>query len=78
MKTNIQKINLIQVYQPTTDKDETEIEHFYIQLDIVLKSTKKDDMTIVVWDFNAEVGKGKVDRRVGEFGLDERNERGDI
>lgn len=60
---------------PTVDKDETEIERFYIPLDIVLRATKKEDITIVMVDFNTKVGRGKGDGLVGEIGLGVSNER---
>lgn len=53
-------------YAPTEDKDDTEIELFYIHLDIVLQPTKKEDITIAMEDFNAKVGIGKVDGCVTE------------
>lgn len=70
-------INIIQIYAPTADKDEATIEEFYEQLEILMKMTKKHEVTLVMGDFNAKVGKGKVDDVVGNFGLGVRNDRGD-
>lgn len=49
------------MYAPTADKDETGTEHFYKQLGVVLRSIKTEDITIVMGDFNAKIGRGKVD-----------------
>lgn len=70
-------INIIQIYAPTADKNEQVVEEFYEQLNAVLKSLKKSDMCYIMGDFNSKVGKGKQGKYVGEFGLGERNERGD-
>lgn len=76
-QTNEGKINVIQVYAPTADREENEIEEFYANLEEVLKSTKSNHSTIVMGDFNAKIGQGSVDKCVGEYGLGERNQRGD-
>lgn len=71
------KINIIQIYAPTADKDENEIEAFYEQLDNVIKLTKRQDVTIIMGDFNAKVGEEEAADCVGRYGLGERNDRGD-
>lgn len=70
-------INLIQVYAPTADKDEHEIELFYEQVGEALSYTKKRDINIIMGDFNAKVGGVSTNKVVGRFGLGERNDRGD-
>lgn len=70
-------VNVIQTYAPTADKPEAEIETFYKDLRELLGYTKKTDITIIMGDFNAKVGQGRVDEVVGDFGLGVRNERGD-
>ena len=52
------KINIIQVYAPTADKDKHEIREFYGQLDYILKVMKNSETTIILGDFNAKVGEG--------------------
>lgn len=70
-------INIVQVYYPTADKDDTEIEEVYGQLEKILKSAKNNEVTIVMGDFNAKIGQGKEGSIVGQYGLGTRNTRGD-
>lgn len=77
LQTNKAKVNIIQIYAPTADKPDEEIELFYDNLQSVLSSTKTRDATIIIGDFNAKIGKGRCDKYVGEYGLGTRNERGD-
>lgn len=69
--------NLIQVYAPTADSDEETIEKFYSDLNELTKKLKKHELNIIMGDFNAKIGKGKVGNVVGWFGLGDRNERGE-
>ncbi|KAH1028346.1 hypothetical protein HUJ05_001707, partial [Dendroctonus ponderosae] len=39
--------------------------------------TNKQEITIIMGDFNAKVGRGSVPGTTGDFGLGERNERRD-
>lgn len=70
-------INIIQVYAPTTDKSDQEIESFYDHLKSILKHVNKQEICIIMGDFNAKVGKGKQGQYVGDHGLGKRNDRGD-
>uniref|UniRef100_A0A8D9EV91 Craniofacial development protein 2 n=1 Tax=Cacopsylla melanoneura TaxID=428564 RepID=A0A8D9EV91_9HEMI len=70
-------INIVQVYAPTADKKDEEIYELYHSIDEVLKKLKKEDVTLVMGDFNAKLGAGKTSDHVGPFGLGERNPRGD-
>lgn len=70
-------INIIQVYAPTADGTNEDIEKFYKHIDEALKVTKKHEINVILGDFNAKIGKGRVKNIVGEHGLGIRNERGE-
>lgn len=71
------KSNIIQVYAPTADKADEIIEAFYNDLTNTLRRLPKNDLTIIMGDFNAKVGNGQFEECIGPFGLGERNERGE-
>lgn len=71
-------INLIQVYAPTAEKAESEALQFYSEINQALKLTKKNDINLIMGDFNAKVGRGRCGNVVGDFGLGSKNERGDM
>jgi len=70
-------INFIQVYAPTAGSSEDEIETFYADLKAVMRFTRREEVTIVMGDFNAKVGAGIVSEVTGQWGLGTRNERGE-
>lgn len=69
--------NIIQVYAPTTDHSDGEIQEFYDQIHNVIKNLPKHELLIIMGDFNARIGKGKDGHHVGPYGLGERNDRGE-
>ena len=70
-------INIIQVYAPTTDHGDDEVEEFYQKLNEVRAQAKSHEINIVMGDLNAKIGEGRHGNLVGGFGLGDRNERGD-
>ena len=69
-------IVLLQVYMPTTEAEDEEIELMYEQIEELIKKEKATDQVIIMGDWNAVVGEGREEKEVGEFGLGKRNERG--
>ncbi|XP_039291111.1 craniofacial development protein 2-like [Nilaparvata lugens] len=77
LKAKPVNINIIQVYAPTTDGTDEEVEEFYNSINEIMRKLKKQDLTIVIGDFNAKLGSGRTSSSVGPFGLGNRNARGD-
>ena len=50
-------ITIIQAYAPTSGHDDSEVDHFYQQLQETMDQTPKKDILVVQGDWNAEVGK---------------------
>ena len=49
-------ITVIQVYAPTTNAEEAEVERFYEDLQDLLELTPKKDAPFIIGDWNAKVG----------------------
>ena len=69
-------ISIIQVYAPTAECDEEEINQVYTMLEMAKEHCKSQEVVIIMGDLNAKVGEGKHSDVVGMHGLGERNERG--
>lgn len=70
-------LNVVQVYAPTMDATDQDVEQFYDEIKELLKLTRKHDVNVIMGDFNAKIGKGRFENLVGPYGLGTRNERGD-
>ena len=62
-------ITLIQVYAPTSNAEEAEVEWFYEDLQYLLELTPKKDVLFIVGDWNAKVGSQEKPGITGKFGL---------
>ena len=69
-------ITVIQVYAPTSNAEEAEVEQFYEYLQDLLKLTTKKDALFIIRDWNAKVGSQETPGVIGKFGLGIRNEAG--
>ena len=69
-------ITIIQVYAPTHNAEEAEIEQFYEDLQDLLELTPKKDILFIIGDWHAKVGSQETPGVTGKFGLRIRNEAG--
>ena len=69
-------ITVIQVYAPTSNADEAEVERFYENLQDLLKLTHKKDVLFIIGVWNAEVGSQETPGVTGRFGLGVQNKAG--
>ena len=69
-------ITVIQVYAPTSNADEAEVEWFYEDLQDLLELTPPKDVLFIIEDWNAKVGSQETPGVTGKFGLGIRNEAG--
>ena len=68
-------ITVIQVYAPTTNAEEAEVEWFYKDLQDLLELTLKKDVLFIIGDWNAKVGCQETPGVTGKFGLGVQNEQ---
>ena len=69
-------ITVIQVYAPTSNTEEAEVERFYEDLQDLLELTTKNDVLFIIGDWNAKVGSQEIFGVTGKLGLEMRNEAG--
>ena len=69
-------ITVIQLYAPTSNTEEAEVEWFYEDLQDLLELTPKKDVLFFIGDWNAKVGSQETTGVTGNFGLGVWNEAG--
>ena len=69
-------ITVIQVYPPTSNAEEAEVEQFCEDLQDLLELTPKKDVLFIIGDWNAKVGSQEIPGVTGKFGLGVQNEAG--
>ena len=69
-------ITVIQVYAPTSNAEEAELERFYEDLQDLVELTPKKEVLFITGDWNAKVGSQETLRLTGKFGLGVQNEAG--
>ena len=60
---------VIQIYAPTSNAEEAEVEQFYEELQDLLELTPKKDVLFIIGDWNAKVGSQEIPGVKGKFGL---------
>ena len=63
-------ITVIQVYAPTSNVEEAEVEWFSEDLQDLLELTPKKDVLFIIGDWNAKVGSQETPGVTGKFGLE--------
>ena len=69
-------ITLIQVYAPTSNAEEAEVEQFFEDLQDLLELMPKRDVLFIIGDGNTKVGSQELSGVTGKFGLGVQNEAG--
>ena len=67
-------ITVIQVYAPTSNAEEAEVEQLYENLQDLLELTPKKDVLLFIGDWNAKVGSQETPGVTGKFGLGVQDE----
>ena len=69
-------IMVIQVYAPTSNAEEAEVERVYEDLQDLLELTPKKDVLFSIGDWSAKVGSQETAEVTGKFGLGMRMKQG--
>ena len=62
-------ITVIQIYAPTSNAEEAEVEWLYEDLADLLELTPPKDVFFIIGDWNAKVGSPETPGVTGKFGL---------
>ena len=63
-----------QVYAPTSNAEQAEVERFYEDLQDLLELTPKKDVLFIIGDWNAKARSQEIPGVTGKFGLGVQNE----
>ena len=69
-------ITVTQVYAPTSNAEEVEVERIYEDLQDLLNQTAKEDVLFIIGDWNTKVGSQQIPGVTGKFDLGVQNEAG--
>ena len=67
---------MIQVYTPTTDPEEDEVDWYSEDLQDFLELTPQNNVLFIIGDWNAKVGSQEMPGITGKFSLGVENEAG--
>ena len=70
-------INILQTYVPTQDHNDEDIEQFYEEIQQAINQAKSDEIICVMGGMNAKVGSISHSIIIGNFGWDDKNDRGE-
>ena len=69
-------ITIVQVYAPTSNSKEAEVEQFYEDLQDFLEPTPEKDVLFIIGSWNAKVGSQEIPGVTDKFGCRVQNEAG--
>ena len=69
---------VIQVYAPTSNAEEAEVEWFYEDLQYLLELTPQKDVIFIIGGWNARVGSQEISRITGKFGFGVQNRQSKV
>ena len=69
-------ITVIQVYAPTSNAEEVEIEWLYEDIQDLLELTPKKDVLFIIGNWNIKVGIQEIPGVTGKFALEYRMKQG--
>ena len=69
-------ITVIQVYAPTSNAEEDEVERFFEDLQDLLELTPKKDVLFTIGDWNAKAGSQETPGVTGNLSLEYRMKQG--
>ena len=75
-KANQGNNTLIQVYAPSSNAEDAEVEWFYEYLQDLLELTPEKDVLLTIGDWNVKVGSQEISGVTGTFGLGVQNKAG--
>ena len=69
-------ITVIQVYAPTSNTEDAEVESFYEDLQDLLEPTPKNDVLFIIGDWNAKIGSQETPGLMENLALEYRMKQG--
>ena len=69
-------ITVTQVYAPTSNTEEAEVEWFYEDIQDLLELTPPKDVLFIIGDWNAKVGTQETPEVTDKFGVGVQNKAG--
>ena len=69
-------ITVIQVYVPTSNSVEAEVEQLYEELQDLLELTNKEDILFIIVDWNTKVGSQEIPGVTSKLALEYRMKQG--
>ena len=69
-------ITVIQIYAPSSNAEEAEVEWFYEDVQDLLELTPQNNVLFIIGDRNAKVGRQEIHGITGKFDLGAQNEAG--